>query len=134
MEDSDLELWVQSLTPPIPRSINGSGDGPKAVLLTGCSGFLGRHLLVTLLQHPGCSRVYCHTRGRTKGERVGGMGEGMGREGEDCGEVVEVGSSRGREEGGRKGRKGETKGVGGSRVREEEVGKGVLPHSWKDQE
>ena len=75
MEDSDLELWVQSLTPSIPRSINGSGDGPKAVLLTGSFGFLGRHILLTLLQHPGCSRVYCHTLGRTKGERVGGMGE-----------------------------------------------------------
>ena len=75
VEDSDLELWVQSLTPSIPRSINGSGDGPKAVLLTGSFGFLGRHILLTLLQHPGCSRVYCHTLGRTKGERVGGMGE-----------------------------------------------------------
>ena len=52
-----------------------------------------------------------------------GWGNGGVRDGEDHG-GVEVGRSRGRDEGGREGRKGEAKGVGGSRVREEEVGKG----------
>ena len=82
MEDSNLELWMQSenLTPLIPISISGTGDGPKTVLLTGCSGFLGRHLVLSLLQHPGCSRVYCHIRGKTNGE---GSGKTIGGGGED---------------------------------------------------
>ena len=115
-EDIDLELlmqepgwraWMQTPAPPLSNSISGSGDGPKAVLLTGCSGFLGRHLVLSLLQHPRCGRVYCHMRGRTRGE-----GEGRGREGIESG-----GGGRGlRVEGRGEGGEDQGEGVGRERM------------------
>ena len=71
MEDSNLDLWMQAenVTPPTPRSGNETEDDPKTVLVTGCSGFLGRHLLLSLLQHPRCRKVYCHIRGKSEGEQ-----------------------------------------------------------------
>ena len=65
-KDRDLDqlLKEKGLTP----SVQGeSGNGAGTVLLTGCTGFLGRHILLELLSDDLCGRVYCHARGKDEG-------------------------------------------------------------------
>ena len=57
-------LKEKGLTPIVPSE---SGNGAGTVLLTGCTGFLGRHILLELLDSDLCDRVYCHVRGRDEG-------------------------------------------------------------------
>ena len=57
-------LKEKGLTPSVPSE---SGNGAGTVLLTGCTGFLGRHILLELLNSDLCDRVYCHVRGRDEG-------------------------------------------------------------------
>ena len=50
-----------------PSAQGESANGAGTVLLTGCTGFLGRHILLELLNSDLCDRVYCHVRGRDEG-------------------------------------------------------------------
>lgn len=65
-KDRDLDqlLKEKGLTPSVQSE---SGNGAGTVLLTGCTGFLGRHILLELLSDDLCGRVYCHARGKDEG-------------------------------------------------------------------
>ena len=65
-KDRDLDqlLKEKGLTPSVHCE---SGNGAGTVLLTGCTGFLGRHILLELLSDDLCGRVYCHARGKDEG-------------------------------------------------------------------
>ena len=65
-KDRDLDqlLKEKGLTPNVQGE---SGNGGGTVLLTGCTGFLGHHILLELLNSDLCGRVYCHVRGRDEG-------------------------------------------------------------------
>ena len=74
-QDIDLNAWLkrEGLRPRVlPQSGVAPAGGPVTVLLTGCTGFLGRHILLELLSSDLCDRVYCHVRGRSEGECVRG--------------------------------------------------------------
>ena len=69
-EDIDLKAWLkhEGLSPRIlPEKTAASDGGSSTILLTGCTGFLGRHILLELLSSDLCGRVYCHARGKDEG-------------------------------------------------------------------
>ena len=69
-EDVDLNAWLkqEGLSPRVLSEKGAaSAGGPSTILLTGCTGFLGRHILLELLNNDLCDRVYCHVRGRDEG-------------------------------------------------------------------
>ncbi|KAI0802199.1 hypothetical protein GGR55DRAFT_683448 [Xylaria sp. FL0064] len=58
--DWELETRPSRDLQPGPLSAsNRTRNNPRAILLTGCAGFLGRHLLDSLINHPHVERVYC---------------------------------------------------------------------------
>jgi hypothetical protein len=57
--------WDFETTPPDPFTLDGIRDAPKpkgnpkVVVLTGCSGLLGHHLLNTLVAQPSIRKIIC---------------------------------------------------------------------------
>jgi fatty acid CoA ligase FadD9 len=65
--DCNLNKWLkdENLVPNFQTGTgSGSENGSKHVLLTGSAGFLGRHILLSLLSDKNCSKVFCHLRKR----------------------------------------------------------------------
>lgn len=54
----DLQLGT-ALSGGGSTAVSAPAQHPKVVLLTGCAGFLGRHLLQSLLAHPHIETIYC---------------------------------------------------------------------------
>ena len=68
--DCNLDKWLKDESL-VPEFNVGTGNwienGSKNVLLTGSAGFLGRHILLCLLQDEKCGKVFCHLRRKSEG-------------------------------------------------------------------
>ncbi|TLS21516.1 uncharacterized protein PpBr36_10268 [Pyricularia pennisetigena] len=56
LPELDLALRVTEISPAEP---NGTLEGGVVVALTGAAGFLGRHLVQSLIRHPAVSEIHC---------------------------------------------------------------------------
>ena len=68
--DCNLDRWLkdESLVPKFNvETGNRNGNCSNNVLLTGSAGFLGRHILLCLLQDEECGKVFCHLRRKSEG-------------------------------------------------------------------
>ena len=65
LKDSNLEQWMKEsgISPRIRRKpLITISDNAKTVLLTGCTGYLGKFILHELLQTVEYGRIFCHIR------------------------------------------------------------------------
>ncbi|CRK62219.1 Siderophore biosynthesis non-ribosomal peptide synthetase modules [Alloactinosynnema sp. L-07] len=68
-QDSTLDLWAEAVLPPDIKGQPAKHRDPRAILLTGATGFLGGYLLADALQHTD-ARIFCLVRAKDEADAL----------------------------------------------------------------